>query len=137
MLWNNDLILELGGKICFIGENNGKLTLCILILQREWDLSSMVSWALQECISLLFPFFLSLEVVHWSQRSLLALLILLLHNSVLCSDSSKELLLLVAVLASVKLVMGFSRAVVFFCELFIIIAMFFVVAEFTIQYAFY
>lgn len=58
----------------------------------------------------------------------------LLHNSVLFSDSSKGLLLLVAILASVK---GFSGTVVFLSELLVILAIVFVFAEFTMQYDFY
>lgn len=79
----------------------------------------------------MFPCILSLEVgVGRSQRLRVALPILLLHNSVMFSDSSKKLLL-VAVLAAVKPFMGFSLpqcAVGLGCVF---------VVELTMQYAFY
>lgn len=47
----------------------------------------------------------------------MALPILFLQNSLMFSDSSKGLLMLVAVLASVRPFMGFSGAMVFLSEL--------------------
>lgn len=59
----------------------------------------------------------------WNESSLFSEMmgstVYLLHNSVLFSDSSKGLLLLVAILASVQ---GFSGTIVFLGELLVIVA---------------
>lgn len=59
MIWFWDLKERLN---TFSGWNNRQLT-CSSNTVEEWE----VAWAIQECVSLMFPFILSLEVeVQWS-----------------------------------------------------------------------